>query len=354
MDRTQELEEQVRRLSRTVEEMRARMARLEGGVAAPAEEKRSRRSFLGMGAAAAAGALGVAASRVIPVAAANGDPMTVGNTMTGTSPTILSGSDFEAKDSGFVQGDLDAALPNLETFTGPHQALGGDGSGADAEGLDAFAHGALAFGVWGLTDSGVGVTGEANTGIGLYARGTGRIRQDPQGFAGDPTPAVPNGPDLMEQVRDANGVLWIHNSLGIWRRVNSLRTDASSGNGHAFKPLRLYDSRQHGGKKAAGSTNVFQVTGAAVGTDSEIPADAVAVVGNLTATGYGGAGFLAIMPQGASFNPSTDPSSLNFIVGQGAIANAFVCGLNPTNGQLQVYVGGSASNFIIDITAYIQ
>ena len=82
-------------------------------------------------------------------------------------------------------------------------------------------------------------------------------------------------------------------------------------------------------------------------------------MGNLTAVSYTGAGFLAIMPAGITigtgvgqYNPAADPSSLNFIVGQAAIANAFVCGLH--NGQLQVYVGLHSSYFIVDVTAYLQ
>jgi len=52
------------------------------------------------------------------------------------------------------------------------------------------------------------------------------------------------------------------------------------------------------------------------------------------------------------YNPAADPSSVNFIVGQAAIANAFVCGLH--NGQLQVFIGIVDSHFIVDITAYLQ
>jgi len=62
---------------------------------------------------------------------------------------------------------------------------------------------------------------------------------------------------------------------------------------------------------------------------------------------------ITIGPGASQFSPTRDPSSINFIVGQAAIANAFVCGLS-SGGALQVYVAGSASHFIIDITAYIQ
>jgi hypothetical protein len=357
MDRTSELEEEVRRLSRTIDDMRGRMARLEGGAGIPvAEEKRSRRNFLRMGAAAAAGALGVAASRVIPAAAANGDPMTVAGSMTGdgSTATTLTSSQFHSTDAAFSSTALTTALGG-ENFNGPLQARGADdGTVTGPDGLEGFASGPTSFGVWGLSDSGTGVTGQSVIGIGLYARGSGRIRQQAQGFAGDPTPHFLLGPSPMEQIRDSNGVLWIHNQAGAWRRVNSVRVDSTTTPANPFKPLRLVDTRLLGGPKAAGAPPyAFQVTGAGSG-DSKIPADAIGVVGNLTATAYSGAGFLAIMPQGVAYNPATDPSSLNFILNQGAIANAFVCGLNPNNGQLQVYVGLHSSHFIIDITAYIQ
>jgi hypothetical protein len=343
MDRTRELEEQVRKLSATIEEMRGRLSRLEDEGDAPAGDARSsRRNFLRLGGAAAAGALGLAASRVLPVAAANGDTMTVAGAMSGTSPTSLTGSPFQGIDTSFSSTNFTTALSG-ESFNGPLQSKGGDdGTVPGADGLEGFASGPTSFGVWGLTDTGTGVTGQANTGIGLYARGTGRIRQDPQ------APNYP--PNLMEQVRDANGVLWIHNATGVWRRVNTLRTDASDNSGNVFIPFRLYDSRS-GAKPAKGSKTTIQVANTGSGA-STIPADAVAVVGNLTATGYTGAGYISIVPTGA---PAPSTSSVNFITGQGAIANAFVVGLGGSPGSVDVYVSNNVpSHFLLDITAYIQ
>ncbi len=346
MDRTRELEEQVRRLSATIEEMRARLVRLEGHSDSTASDRSSRRNFLRLGGAAAAGALGLAASRVLPVAAANGDTMTVAGSMTGTSLTKMTGSPFLGEDTSFSSGNFSTAI-GTESFNGPLQAHGGDpGTGpADPDGVEGFASGPTSFGVWGLSDTGTGVTGQANTGIGLYARGTGRIRQDPQATAGAPS----YGPNTMEQVRDANGVLWIHNDSLVWRRVNTLRTDAADNSGNPFVPVRVIDTRTGGApRKAAGSTTKIQVTGP--GGVPSIPIDAVAVVGNLTATGYTGPGYLTIFPDGVAL-PST--SSVNFITGQGAIANSFVVGLN--GGALDVYVSNNnPSHFIVDITAYIQ
>ncbi|TMB86433.1 MAG: hypothetical protein E6J37_12900 [Chloroflexi bacterium] len=214
------------------------------------------------------------------------------------------------------------------------------------DGVDGWAGGTSGAGVYGLTDAGYGVIGESSTGIGLYARSSGRIRQEALANPGAPTYT----PNDFEQVRDAVGVLWIHNPSGVWRRVNTVRVDRADNVAGAYKPFRRLDTRS-GAIKAAGSTTVVSVAGTGAGA-SAIPSDAVAVVGNLTAVNYTGSGFLAIMPSGTVFNPAADPSSVNFIVGQKAIANAFVCGLS--GGAVQVYVAGHSSHFIVDITAYIQ
>ena len=86
---------------------------------------------------------------------------------------------------------------------------------------------------------------------------------------------------------------------------------------------------------------------------SAIPADAIAVMGNLTATKYTGGGFLALSPAGVTVGTS----SVNFITGQAAIANGFIVGLGSgglNTGKVQVKVAGHPSHFLIDITAYIQ
>ncbi|TMB86434.1 MAG: hypothetical protein E6J37_12905 [Chloroflexi bacterium] len=70
MDRTQELEEQVRRLSQTVDAMRGRMSRLEGREpGAEVAKESNRRGFLRIGAGAVLGALGFAAARALPASA---------------------------------------------------------------------------------------------------------------------------------------------------------------------------------------------------------------------------------------------------------------------------------------------
>ena len=384
MDDTQQLEEEIRRLNELIEDMRGRLVRLEGSSARPAQPARSnRRGFLRLSATAAAGALGVIATKAIPAAAADGATVTTGSSTTGETPTVITGDGaasgtsggpalpipvLAAHANGFVAGDLSTALGTNDSFNAPLQGLGPSGVTAiGADGVDGWAQGPLAFAVYGLSDQGVGVTGEALTGIGLYSRGTGRLKQDPQGTAGDPTANFPTGPDTFEQVRDANGVLYIH-GLGsgpgnsIWRRVNTLRTDAADGSGNPFKPLRLADTRSGiGGPKgpfANLTEKTYTVRGAGSGA-SKIPTDAIAVVGNLTAVGFSSTGgYLAIHPGTAGvYTFDVDPSSINFGGGEpGAIANSFVCGLD-SSGRLTVSIrtySGGKTNFIIDITGYIQ
>jgi len=352
LDHTHELEEQVQRLTGEVEEMRARMARLESSEPGQQNgtEPKSRRGFLKFGAGAVMGALGMAAAKVMPAAALTGNPTLLGTANAADAPTTIQTTGtaarvFGAMASGFTQAQLDLA----GTFNAPLQGLGA--ASGNAEGVDAWAQGASAYGVFGLTDAGTGVVGESNTGIGLYAKRSGRIRQE-----GRPAGAPNYLPNNFEQVRDANGVLWIHSATGaapsMWRRVNTARFDTADGTGGFFKPLRLIDTRS-GAAKPGNSTTTVTVAGRGAGA-SLIPLDAIGIAGNLTAVGYDQSGFLAMFPAGATYTPATDPSSVNFITGQYAIANSFICGLG-TGGAVQVFVATpGATHFIIDITGYFQ
>src|SRR5947208_14068868 len=87
-----ELEAQVGRLTALVEEMRGRLARIEGRGQEPASPAgpTSRRDLLRLGGAALVGAAGTAALRAIPAGAANGANVVIGSaTNAGESPTTL-------------------------------------------------------------------------------------------------------------------------------------------------------------------------------------------------------------------------------------------------------------------------
>lgn len=346
MDRSQELEERVRNLSQTIEEMRNRMARLEGLDPQAADAKHSnRRGFLRLGAGAVLGAFGWAAVRAVPASAATGDNMVAGQANLAENATTLTadGGTPPVQVLGVAAAGTTWIEGTTGTFTGPLQGLGT--SDVNVDGVDGWAGGRTGAGVYGLTDTGYGVIGESNQGIGLYARTSGRIRQDGLVAAGLPGYT----PNPFEQVRDLNGVLWISDLSGAWRRVNTVRVDAADGSGVPFAPFRVFDTRllPGGARKAAGTTTVVPIAGQGAGA-SNIPADAIAVMGNLTATLYTGGGFLALSPAGVTVTTS----SVNFITGQAAIANGFIVGLN--GGGVQVKVAGHSTHFLVDITAYIQ
>jgi len=239
MNRTEELEDQVRRLTSTVDEMKARMTRLES--AEPdiqnGSKRSSRRGFLRLGAAAALGSLGWAAAKAIPAAAATGGPTLLGTANAAENPTTIAADGLTppvqvlaAMDSTFSS----AALGTAGGFTGTLQGLGSGAAGNPiVEGVDGWAQGTRAFGVYGLTDSGTGVVGESATGIGLYARRSGRIRQDGLTTAGTP----PYPPNDFEFVRDLNGVPYVSVAAGAWKQVAT--TDQGF---HIFpNPRRVYN-----------------------------------------------------------------------------------------------------------------
>ncbi|HVC77273.1 MAG TPA: hypothetical protein VND96_12245 [Candidatus Micrarchaeaceae archaeon] len=192
----------------------------------------------------------------------------------------------------------------------------------------------------------------------LLLNGRGRLVQywyGPGGTYGGPlfTPL----PNYFETVRNRDGAMWQSRGNGsgatgqaAWKRVNAVRVDSADGTGAPYAPFRVYDSRS-GAKKAAGTTTVVVIAGAGSGASS-IPTDAVAIIGNLTATQYTGTGFLTISPAGVA----AATSSVNFITGQGAIANSFIVGLGTgaNAGKVQVTVSGHSSHILIDITGYLQ
>jgi hypothetical protein len=139
-------------------------------------------------------------------------------------------------------------------------------------------------------------------------------------IAGPPTTQVYQ----FEQARDMNGVLWLSSSTGSWRRSNTLRVDNTAGTG-PFQPVRIIDTRNGtGGKSGMRSANSSTTWGPFPGTNG-IPSDAIGIVGNVTVTSYTGNGFLAVFPAGASYNPASSPSTMNYSTNW-AWANAFTVG----------------------------
>jgi PKD repeat protein len=118
----------------------------------------------------------------------------------------------------------------------------------------------------------------------------------------------------------------------------------------AIAPVRVMDTRDGtgglAGKFVNGTPRGFDVAGQAT-----IPANAVAITGNLTVTGQSHAGFVFLGPT-ASSTPSS--STLNFPTGD-TRANAVTVALSDIGGLEAVYkssTAGATTNLFLDVTGY--
>jgi hypothetical protein len=246
--------------------------------------------------------------------AANGDPLTLGQANAATVKTSLSTSGTISNDGAFVVDAPQADWAIIGTST----KIGVEGGGFI---------GVQGYGVFG----------------GYFSGDRAAISLEPQTFAGPPTSnAYTKGDTLV----DANGVLWMciaSGTPGTWIKI-------SHGGYRALDaPVRAYDSRSTAeGKLGApgqtGKTNnprVLQIVPAVSG----VPAQAVAVSGNLAITQGDGAGFATIWPEGAW------PGTANINFTSADISNSFICRLS---GSGSVSVASSATaHVVIDIAGYI-
>lgn len=223
-----------------------------------------------------------------------------------------------------------------------------------AEGISAFARvdltdvKARGAGIVGQSDNDIGVVGSGSTDLAAF--GAGYIAQasitdnanPPNAIAGPPPPPVYN----FEQARDKNGVLWLSNPDGSWRRMNSVIP---------ITPVRVIETRSNvpggvvggvAGPLAPNSTHTWTIAGS-----NGIPANAVGIMGNLTAVGPSADGFMTIFPG----PPTTVPqaTSIDYTKGISALANQVIVGFN-ASGQIQIYVSGNGSTqAVLDVTAIV-
>ncbi len=143
--------------------------------------------------------------------------------------------------------------------------------------------------------------------------------------------------------------------LGTWSAVTSdtITLDSDDTTFTALTPVRLLDSRV---ANPAGSTifshgvpQSFQITGR-----GGIPANAVAITGNLTVTGQTAAGFVTLGPD-VSNNPGT--STINFPIGDNRANGVFVS--LDGSGKLEATYRASGTNqaakkahLVLDVTGY--
>ena len=378
----------VARLTAQVEALTARLDMLEGSPRhsengnGQNKAPQSRRDLLKLAGAAAAGAAGSILIGNVPAAATSGSPVLLGNATTNDSatttdlfPTTATAASplFQATGQGVsptttvpatasttaplsqsipLIGAIGAggALPQVgqppaADYPGfaPIQGVGGvttiavtGGTVQVSEGVNGYGAGATGIGVTGESDVGYGIAGGSG-GIDVAALGSGRVLQ--LALIDSLLTSPPSGPpnytaNDFEQVRDGKGIVWLSKLGGGWRRLNSVIT---------VNPFRIYDSRPN----ARPANSMTDITIAGVGG---IPADAIGVVGNLTALGPAANGFLTMFPKGSSLN---QVNSLNYSKGVVALSNHVTVGLG-TGGAVTVFVSGNgATNFLFDVGGYI-
>ena len=394
------LRDEVARLTALVEEMKARLERLEGSetpVTRTSPESRgksngsahahSRRDLLKLAGAAAVGAAGAVVLRRVPAEAATGAPIVAGTTNdTALTTNIIPAPPgpspiLQALGQGVTAPVVPPNLPNQSipligaigtggrlpevgsataVYPGfaPIQGVGGVAvitvNGVQqtvSEGINGWGKGSTGIGITGESDVGYGVVGGSG-GIDLAALGNGRILQlslpgEPNSLLSNPPSGPPNyTPNDFEQVRDGNGVIWVSHpapsgspAAAYWRRLNSMIP---------ITPVRVVDTRSGlggvNGIRPATTTQTWAIAGG-----NGIPANAVGLVGNLTAVAYTQGGYLAIFPGGTGWPGN---STVNFQPPIYAWANAFVV-LFGSGGTVSVYMGAT-SHVVIDVSGYLQ
>ncbi len=328
-------------------EQRRRMQVLEGPVQpAPGTDhpRRSRREMLKLAGAALVGAAGGTALSSLPASAATGGNMGLGVANDANAPTKLTATAASTPQPLFFAYSAGASStpPSLGAIQASNQAVATDG-------VTGWAFGTQGFGVHGMSDAGFGVTGESSSGIDLLANGTGRVMQSPLTLPGLPAFT----PGNFEQVRDANGVLWISGVTTPWRPVYSTVP---------VTPVRVINTDPAIGAVVGGITGPLHqgttYTWTLAGS-SGIPADAIGIVGNITAVAYTSGGFLTMFPAGVT---RPNASSLNFSQAGIVFAwgNHFTVGFGTgaNAGKVSIYIGlntvPDTVHVVVDVFALIQ
>jgi len=406
--------DKVARLTAQVAELTARLEALEASPRASEngngtgrdKAPQSRRDLLKLAGAAAAGAAGSIVLGAIPAAATQGSALLMGtaNDATGTTdifPTgapapLMQATGQNVSPTTTVAATASTTSPTLQSIPligaigpggtlplignnpavpdypgyAPIQGVGGStippGENlAHSEGINGWGAGSIGIGVTGESDKGYGVVGGSG-GIDIAALGLGRVLQNslPDEMLSSPPAGPPkyNNPNDFEQVRDSNGVLWLSGVGGAWRRDNSLRVDIPTGLA-AFTPARLIDTRSSTGTAGSGlganaplQPGVTYIFGPFTNSNG-LPPDAVGIVGNLTAVGFTGAGFITIFPAGVAVPPT---SSVNFAPPFASTGWANACtvgfgtGANAGKISIRLSNNGITSHVILDVTAYLQ
>lgn len=330
-----ELEAAVRSLTARVESLEAENASLRAtAAAASAPVVSSRREWLARGAAVAAGAVAGGVTLAQPAAAATGPiNMNVAN---------------DANTSTRLQTDLAVGGNAVFQSWNLNTVVGGGVQGFGYE-----------FGVIGNSPIGDAVRGVAPSGVGgAFDGGDADLRLGGTRSVAPTADAISHarGQIMFVEGLSNTGEFWLCAKTGIpgtWRRFGGY--NVQGGLTMAPSPVRVYDSRP-GKQPLLGSKTPLAVNGDRTVdltvNSSGVPAEATAVLINLTAVAPNGSGWLSVRSSSAVAYAGT--SNLNFSSGQ-TIANmvAATC----TSGSIAVRLGAgtaTACDVIVDVLGYYR
>jgi len=326
------------------------------------KESSDRRAMLrkmaigGAGAAVAVTALGRTAE------AADGDPILIGTTNTGTLPTILATDAPATVTTGPSAFSVSNPAP---AGTTPFPAnVGGYGNADYINGVHGSTTVGTGYGVVAasLTAAAPAATDPAPAALAVASAHGAQVKFLPlPGAVTGPTPGVHVAGELYV---DKDGTLWFTVPAPTTAAPNAVRFvqlagTAGSGTFHAIAPQRAYDSRiaayTPNGLLAPNTSRVVSVANGhnaagAVSLANAVPAGATAVEINLTAADPTDKNFLAVAPRDAT---ATSTSLLNWNLGVTQIANSITVRLDASL-QIKVFCGDQAgsTHFIVDVFGY--
>jgi hypothetical protein len=152
----------------------------------------------------------------------------------------------------------------------------------------------------------------------------------------------------------SDGSLHYAPAAGQWQKLSSPSGFQQGNTCMLANPIRILDTRpgkpaaiNPGAPIATGATYGLQITGESVG-GVEVPAGAVAVVGNITVVNTTGPGYLTLFPAGAS-RPTA--STINYSAANQVIANGVVMRLSGS-GAMDIYAA-TTTDVVFDATGFI-
>jgi hypothetical protein len=314
-----------------------------GGTEVKDTSRRTMLRSLALGAAAAGAATLVSNGR--PAFAADGDPLTMGQTNEFNTATNVNYKGATTAASVNVQSGDETAANNTilnNNFNSAGAALLGVASGNGNQGIGIIG--------WSKKANGTGVvgfTGGAGAYGGEFFGGLAEVRLRPGGAA---PITLTNAHQVGEMYEDQDGTLWIctaAGSPGTWREIAGATT---AGSFHAIAPRRVYDSRASS-KLSPGEDRWISVANATDGTLDVVPSKATAVALTVTVTETEGTGgFVAVRPGGTVYNST---SSINWFGPNQNLATTVITGVD-TDRQITLLAGAQHTHIIVDVTGYYR